>query len=131
MAENSVRKIWGLKTRLLENSLCEIDILKLEKKSKCSWHNHEHKYNRFLLIMGDVRVNTSLGSHKLEHLVPFDVEPNLFHEFEVKKDSLMLEIAFVKEGKIDPDDIFRVRQGGKFINGQFLTHEEINKQNNL
>ena len=126
--ENTIKKIWGTRARVLKTDQCEIDILKLDKKTKCSWHNHNQKINRFILIMGDVRVNTSLGSHKLQYLVPFDVEPNLFHEFEVKKDSLMIEIAFVKEGIIDPDDINRLRQGGKFINGVFKTHEEINKE---
>lgn len=129
--ENTIKKIWGIRQRILKTDQTEIDLLKLEKRTKCSWHTHKHKINRFILIKGDVRVNTSLGSHKLEINVPFDVEPPLAHEFEVKRDSVMIEVAFVKEGEIDPNDIQRLRQGGKYIGRNFYTHEEINKMQQM
>ena len=125
MPEDITRKIWGKKHRLLENDLCEIDLLTLEKNTACSQHYHLHKINRFILISGDVRIKTDLGEHKLKVEEPFDVQANLKHQFVVKKDSLLLEIAFVNDGKIDPDDITRLVQGGKFIKGKFYTHKEI------
>lgn len=125
--ENNIKKIWGVRQRLLKTKQAEIDLLKLEKRTKCSWHTHQFKTNRFILIYGDVRINTGFGSHKLVTFEPFDVEPPLIHEFEVKRNSLMIEIAYVNEGEIDPDDIKRLRQGGKFVKRKFYTHEELQK----
>lgn len=127
--ENTIRKIWGTRSRILLTDQTEIDLLDLEPNSACSVHNHEHKYNRFLLLSGDVRIRTDLGETKLKIGEPFDVEPEIFHQFIVKKKSKMIELAFVKKGKIDLRDIYRVQQGGKFVDGKFYTLDELKHTN--
>jgi len=129
MSEDITRKIWGKKHRLLENDLCEIDLLTLEKNTACSQHYHLKKINRFILLKGDVRIKTDLGEHKLKIEEPFDIQPNLQHQFIAKRNSILLEIAFVNEGKIDINDIKRLVQGGKFIKGKFYTLEQLREKN--
>lgn len=126
---SSIKKIWGIRQRVLESDQVIIDLLHLEKNTACSEHNHEKKINRFLLLKGDVIVKTDFGDHKLIVNEPFDVEPPLKHQFIVKKKSIMLEISFVKDGKVLEEDIIRFVQGGKFIKGKFYTHKEINENN--
>ena len=120
-----IKKVWGSRQRILENDLSEIDYLILEKDSACSIHNHDHKINRFILLSGSVSIKSDLGTYKLLHNVPFDVEPPLYHQFIVHEPSTMIEVAYVREGKIDPDDINRVQQGGRFIDGKFFTLNEL------
>jgi len=127
--ENNIKKIWGIRRRILKTDQTEIDLLQLEKNSVCSWHTHKTKINRFILLKGDVRIKTSLGEHKLVINEAFDVEPPLAHEFIVKRNSTMIELAFVKEGKIDEEDICRMRQGGKFVKGKFYTLIELREKN--
>lgn len=121
------RKIWGIKHRLFQNEKIEFDLLYLEKDSACSVHNHKNKINRFILINGSVTVKTDLGLKKLVINEAFDVEPPLKHQFIIHDDSVLLEMAFVKTGKIEESDIVRVLQGGKFIKGKFLTLDELKK----
>jgi len=126
---NNVRKIWGIKHRILETDKTEIDLLYLEKDSACSVHSHERKINRFLLISGNVLIKTDLGEKQLIINEPFDVEPPLTHQFVIKEKSVMIELAFVKKGKIDSRDIQRSVQGGKFVKGKFYTLDQLKKRN--
>jgi len=127
--ENNIKKVWGLCSKLLRTDQTEIDLLTLEKNTGCSQHYHLKKINRFILLKGDVRIKTDLGEHKLKLQIPFDVLPNLKHQFIAKKDSLLLEIAFVNEGKIQEGDIKRLVQGGKFIRGKFYTLDQLREKN--
>ena len=126
---SSIRKIWGTRNRLLLTKQAEIDLLYLEKNSACSVHNHKKKINRFVLIKGKVIVKTDLGKKELIINEPFDVEPSLTHQFIALKDSILIELAFVKKGKIDEKDITRILQGGKFVNGEFYTLDELKEKN--
>lgn len=126
---SNIKKIWGIRQRILESKQVIIDLLHLEKNSACSEHTHATKINRFILFKGDVRIKTDLGIHKLKIFEPFDVEPPLKHQFIVKKKSVMLEIAFVKNGELIDNDIIRFTQGGKFIKNIFYTHTQLNQRN--
>ena len=121
------RKIWGIKHRLFQNEKIEFDLLYLEKNSACSVHNHNKKINRFILISGSVSVKTDLGEKQLVINEAFDVEPPLKHQFIIQDDSVLLEMAFVKTGKISESDIDRALQGGKFVKGKFLTLDQLKK----
>jgi len=127
--ENTIKKVWGICQKILRTDQTEIDLLHLEKDTACSQHFHKYKINRFILLKGDVIIKTDLGEHKLKVNEPFDVEPPLQHQFLVNKKSTLLEIAFVKDGKIDHEDIKRLVQGGKFVKGKFYTLEQLRKKN--
>lgn len=129
MSENTTKKIWGTKQSLLKTDQTEIDLLHLDANTACSIHHHSHKINKFLLLQGDVRIKSDLGEVKLKINEPFDVEAGIVHQFVVKENSLLLEMAYVREGKIDPKDIVRKVQGGKFIDGKFYTLDELKEDN--
>ncbi|MHA2013353.1 MAG: hypothetical protein ACTSWG_13365 [Candidatus Helarchaeota archaeon] len=126
---NITRKVWGIKHRILETSNTEIDLLYLEKNSACSVHYHNKKFNRFILLKGNVSIKSDLGETKLQINQPFDVEPPLTHQFVIHEDSVMIELAFVKNGKINSNDIIRNLQGGKFIKGKFYTLNQLKNKN--
>jgi len=124
-----IRKVWGNCHKISRLDNTEIDLLYLEKNSACSVHHHKEKINRFILISGRVTINSDLGAYTLQLNEPFDVDPNIKHQFVAFEDSVMIEIAYVKDGKIDNKDIVRDVQGGKFIDGEFKTLDELRDNN--
>ena len=126
-----IKKIWGTRQRLLVTNQVEADLLFLDENTACSIHNHDCKINRFILLSGEVDVKTDLGTKKLVVNEPFDVEPPTVHQFIVRKDSKMIELAFVKEGTIGANDINRMVQGGRIINNNFVTLDDLRKQGML
>jgi quercetin dioxygenase-like cupin family protein len=124
-----IRKIWGNCYKILRLDNAEIDLLYLEKDSVCSKHYHNEKRNLFLLISGKVNIVTDLGTKELVINEPFEVDTNCTHRFDALEDSILLEIAYVENGKIDKDDIVREIQGGKFIEGKFYTLDELKEKN--
>lgn len=119
-------KIWGLRDRAHLSDKCEIDILTLLPNSNCSIHYHKKKSNKFIVIEGTVYIKTGFGETKLEKGDRVTVEPPLVHQFCTKKDSaILLEIAFVKKGKIDSNDIIRRKQGWREINGKNYSVEDL------
>lgn len=124
-----IKKVWGTRQRLLKTKQTEIDLLYLDKDSACSIHSHKHKINRFVLLKGQITIKSDLGTKNLIINEAFDVEPNIIHQFVIYKDSILIELAFVKNGDIDINDIQRLVQGGKFIKGKFYTLDKL-KENN-
>lgn len=124
-----IKKIWGTRLRLLKTNQTEIDLLYLEKNSACSIHSHKKKINKFVLLKGKIKIKSDLGTKQLIINEPFDVEPPITHQFVIEEDSIMIELAFVKDGEIDVKDIVRKIQGGKYIDNKFYTLEEL-KENN-
>lgn len=129
MHESTIIKIWGVRKRLLILNQAEVDLLYLEKNSRCSWHFHKKKHNYFYNISAKIKIVTELGDkilNKGEHLT---VLAGVKHCFEVLESGIMLEVAYVNNGNIDSNDINRQIQGGKFIKGKFYTLDELMKQN--
>ncbi len=124
----NIYKIWGERHRLLLNEQTEIDLLYLKKDTFCSTHTHKYKTNKFILISGQVTIETEFGSKELDLGIPFTVLPPQKHRFVVLDNSTMLEIACIKEGKIDPDDITRISLGGKIIKGKELTIDNLKEK---
>lgn len=122
---NVSRKVWGYKYRIFENDKVELDLLYLEHDSACSIHSHKEKINLFFLIKGKVKIKTDLGEKQLTVNELFEVAPPMTHQFIVEKPSVMLEIAYVKDGTIKADDIIREVQGGKFVDSVFYTLEQL------
>jgi len=122
-------KIWGWVFTIFENEKVKVDYLYIRKNAQCSIHHHISKKNLFFLIKGNVNIVTDYGEKKLKVGEPFIVHQNVQHAFKALKNSFMLEIAFVEEGKLEESDIIRKIQGGQFIDGKFKTLEELKKDN--
>jgi len=131
MDDSSVFKIWGTRQRLLLTRTSEIDLLNVKKNYFCSTHTHSKKINRFAVIKGAVRIETERGSKVLKPGDIFEVRPPVKHRFFAVKDSIMVELAFVEKGKIDPNDINRESIGGKVIKGKEYTEPEMKKKGML
>lgn len=121
-------KIWGERRRILLDDKNEIDLLYLKKNSFCSWHKHLEKINRFILVSGKVSIITEFGTKELKINEPFDVLPPLKHRFVIQEDSVMIEMAYVEKGNINPDDITRIAQGGRILKGVYLTIPELEEK---
>lgn len=125
MDNNSIFKIWGLRRRLLLTDTTEIDLVTLKKDTFCSTHKHKSKVNKFVVISGRVRIESEYGSIELTANESFEVRPPLIHRFYALEDSIMVELAYVEEGSIDSEDIVRISQGGKIIEGKEVTLIEM------
>ena len=124
----NIFKVWGERRRIHLNDKHEIDLLYLKKNSFCSIHSHKNKINRFVVIEGKVDIETEFGSITLMKNDTFTVIPSIKHRFVALEDSTMIEIAFVDIGNIDPDDIERVKLGGKIIDGVELTIDDLKEK---
>lgn len=128
---SNIYKIWGERRRIFLDDKNEIDLLYLKKDSFCSTHTHKYKANKFVVISGRVRIRTEFGTKVLNKNESHTVNPPICHRFFALEDSIMIELAYVKEGKINPNDIDRVNQGGRFINGKEYTEDELRKKGML
>jgi len=125
---SNIHKIWGERRRILLTETSEIDLLYLKEDSFCSTHKHKDKINRFIVVKGRVKIETEYGYKILKSNESFEVEPPLMHRFMALEDSIMIELAYVKTGKIDPNDIDRKSQGGRIKNGVEMTLNEMRKR---
>jgi mannose-6-phosphate isomerase-like protein (cupin superfamily) len=125
---SNIHKIWGTRNRILLTNETEIDLLYTKANTFCSTHKHAKKINKFIVISGEVRIETEFGKTTLKSGDSFEVHPPLVHRFFNVKDSIMIECAYVKKGKINPDDIERFSQGGKIIKGFEMTFDEMRKK---
>ena len=119
-------KIWGTKVRLVETPTLVVDLLTLEEDSFCSWHYHDFKYNMFFVLEGIVEIKLETHSETLGTYDYYSVEPKIRHQFIVKSNAKMLEIMYTKP--VMEKDIIREIQGGKIINGKFVTEDEIKER---
>jgi len=124
----NIFKVWGIRNRILLTEQTEIDLLIVKKDCFCSTHSHLGKINKFYVVEGCFEIQTPFGTKVLNTGESFTVEPPMVHRFKALEDSVVIELAYVNEGKIDPDDINRTKQGGRIINGTEFTLEEIEKQ---
>ncbi len=125
---DNIFKCWGERRRILLDDYNEVDLLHLKKNTFCSTHTHIDKINRFVLVSGKVEIQTELGNKVLSPNDEWTVHPPLKHRFVVLEDSVMIEIAFVKEGNINPNDIKRESLGGKIIDGKELTIDDLKEK---
>ncbi len=121
----NINKIWGTRSRILLDDHNEIDLLKLKKNTFCSTHTHKDKINVFILVNGKVKIETEIGYKILMPNDEWTVYPLVKHRFVVLEDSVMLELAFVRDGTIDENDINRESLGGRIIDGVELTIDDL------
>lgn len=107
-------KIWGNTSTLLNKNNVEVHYLEIDKRSFCSKHKHNHKYNAFYVIDGEVRI--TVWKDNLEDSILLTkgqmtvVAPGNYHMFETYEyASLMIEMYWTE---IESDDIIRETSGG-------------------
>jgi len=122
---DNIFKIWGERRRIIKNDLVEVDHLIIKKDGFCSVHSHKHKSNKFYIISGKCIIKSEYGEVVLNANEYFDVHPPLKHQFIALEDTIMVEVAYIK---IDPEDINRIKQGGKIINGVHVTQDELDNK---
>jgi len=131
MYEDTMIKIWGTRKRLLLTDTTEVDLLDLKKGSFCSIHSHNFKYNYFYDISAIVQIKTELGDIILRPGEDVTVNPHIIHQFKIIKSGKVLEIAYVNKGIINMEDIIRTKQGGRVINGEEMTLDEMREKGYL
>lgn len=129
MDDSNIFKIWGIRKRLLLTSTVEIDLINIKKDSFCSTHFHHNKINKFVVLYGKVRIESEYGSLILTSGEEFEIRPPLVHRFYgVERFNEMIELAYVEKDKIQPNDIKRISQGGRIVNGKEMTLDELKKR---
>jgi len=128
MDSSNIFKIWGIRRRILLTDTSEIDLLNVHKDCFCSTHYHKDKINKFILISGEVRIESEYGYITLSEGEQFEVRPKLKHRFIAIQDSVMIEVAYVEKDKIDANDIVRISQGGRLVDGKEMTLDEMNEK---
>lgn len=128
---SNIFKVWGERRRILLDDKNEIDLLYLKKDSFCSTHKHKNKINKFVVVSGSVKIEAEFGDVVLGKNRTWTVNPPIKHRFVALEDSVMIEIAYVKEGKISPDDIEREKQGGRIIDGKRYTEDKLREKGML
>jgi len=117
-------KVWGSREVLYNDGNVGIHLLRLVKDGYSSWHSHKSKSDKFILISGEVKIATELGETVLKAGDSLVVDPPLMHQFIVSEDSVMVEISY---SKLDPEDIIRLTQGGKMVDGKKVSLDELNR----
>jgi quercetin dioxygenase-like cupin family protein len=128
---DNIHKIWGERRRILLTRRTEIDLLYLKKDHFCSTHFHSQKNNKFYVISGKIKIQTELGETILTKDEHFTVFPPMVHRFYAIEDSIMIELAYVKNGAINDMDIHRKSQGGKIIENKEYTLNELKEKGML
>jgi len=108
-------KVWGSRETLYADNTVMINLLYLEKGSYSSLHWHRGKSDKFIVVKGEVKIVTELRETTLKDGDSLIVDPPLKHQFVVEEDSTMIEISYAR---LDPEDINRLNQGGKIIEGK-------------
>ena len=123
---NILKKIWGIRERLLETSTVVVDRLTLEADSFCSWHYHEFKYNMFIVLEGEIFIEFDDGILLLGKECSHIVEPKIKHRFVARKPAKIMEVMYTKP--VLEDDIIRSIQGGKIIDNVYITEDDLKKK---
>ena len=122
----TIEKIWGTRTRLLETESVVIDRLEIKKGGFCSVHSHKFKNNLFCLESGNVEIQLyklcglphqdEWTDYKMSYTTllsiaqPELIESNLFHRFKALKYSVLYEI--ITNINVMENDINRVLPAG-------------------
>jgi mannose-6-phosphate isomerase-like protein (cupin superfamily) len=111
-------KIWGKTTLLLQTPQIEIHRISILPNSACSLHCHEHKWNAFYVMAGEMAIEVHKNDYNLIDLTELKKEefttvpPNEYHRFLTGESGAeALEIYYL-EG-INPNDIIRKNVGSK------------------
>jgi mannose-6-phosphate isomerase-like protein (cupin superfamily) len=111
-------KVWGETSKLLANPFVEAHWIEVEPKSHCSIHHHEHRWNAFIVIAGELFVDVYQREYNLvdeTRLIAgeiMSVPPGIDHRFRTGGlSAAVLEIYWPET--LGGPDIVRRDVGGK------------------
>ena len=111
-------KIWGSTSTIFNKNNVEIARIEVKEGAYCSKHLHKYKYNMFLVERGvlEVTIYRYDANHVIEDVTILNdgdstfIEPNLYHKFCAKEDTIAYEIYWTE---LDSNDIVRESVGGR------------------
>jgi quercetin dioxygenase-like cupin family protein len=109
-------KQWGFTTQVLQTQFCEVHALEIIPNAYCSKHKHNHKYNLFYVISGELIIKVWKGDQGLvdETLLQKGewtiVKPGDYHQFETRSEGCECLEVYFPEGI--SEDIVRETVGG-------------------
>ena len=104
------QNVWGERWLIRSDSTHAVSYLELLPWMRCSWHKHQQKWNKFVVIKGVVSVRTHEGEIVMKRGECCTVPPGVPHEFRTfDAHSSMIEEMFVL---YDEADIYRENEGG-------------------
>ena len=107
-------KFWGTTQCFFENCTSEVHYIEAVKGGFCSRHCHRNKWNRFIVLEGELKVIIYKQDSQDETILTggmfSDVPPGVDHKFEAMEDTKALEVYWI-DG-LDPNDIVRKDTGG-------------------
>jgi mannose-6-phosphate isomerase-like protein (cupin superfamily) len=109
------QKVWGEHWCVRQDSTHAVSYLELLPWKRCSWHTHQQKYNKFVVVKGVVGIKTHEGEIVLKRGDSCTVPPGVPHEFRTyDTHSAMIEEMYVV---YDESDIERMVVGGAWDKG--------------
>ena len=102
-------KIWGKTQLVFAYNSTEVHIIEGKAGYKCSCHSHDHKWNRFTVISGLLKImvhhmDGTIDETLLGKWQSTDVPPGVKHQFIVMEDTMAIETYWVT---LDAQDINR------------------------
>lgn len=109
-------KVWGTTAEVYRDAMTAVHLLRIKAGGRSSEHRHIFKTNRFIVLDGEVLIRVWRGGEGtplvdktvLRAGSEFEVEAGIWHSFEARADSTMVEIY--RASLRDPD-IERRTQG--------------------
>ena len=109
-------KIWGETEVILKTPCIEVHRITIEPYMKCSMHKHNHKWNAFYVLDGELSIITEKNDYDLTDRTELfqgdftTVKPGEYHQFETGEfDCVALEIYYPEKLS---EDIVRKTVGG-------------------
>lgn len=123
-------KVWGKTSPIFNKNNVELHVIAIEKGGFCSNHCHKHKFNKFVVLNGKLKVTITkdYGLHDvtiLEAGQECTVAPGEFHKFEALERTEALELYWVE---LNEKDIVRVDVGGILHEAATSISDGVGKQ---
>jgi len=115
MSHGKQGKIWGETQELLNTPLIEVHHIFINEGFACSMHKHEHKWNMFYVIDGELAIEVEKNDYDLVDVTELgpgewcSVPPGEYHRFRSITDVEALEIYYLEPLT---KDIVRKNVGG-------------------
>ena len=113
---NITGKVWGDTSVLIQTPLVELHKINIKAGYRCSEHKHEHKWNGFYVMSGELEIHVRKNDSSLTDVTTLragdftTVRPGEYHWFQCVDDCNALELYYPETLS---EDIVRKSVGGK------------------